>query len=110
MLGGSAKHLIGHKGENEPPTSDLPSLLNALAAPRSISLEGVSDLASPNDSDALYAFSNAVSFCLGRWGGTQERLSVLALRLKFTTGIEFEGHAWQVTIGTPLFVYRANGS
>jgi len=107
MLGGSAKHLIGRKGDNEQPTSDLPTLLNALAAPRAMTLEGVSDSLTVDRRELLYSFSNAVSFSTGHWGGVQERFTVLANRLKSASHVEFEDSAWHVTIATPLFVYRA---
>lgn len=101
LLGGSMKHLRARTNELGASTSDLPDILGALAARESV--EGSMDDLPTGNAEEIRAY-DAISYCLGRWGGTRQRVTFLAKRFAAWSNIEFESNRWRVTIGAPLYV------
>ena len=101
LLGGSLKHLRARADATAPSTSDLPDILGALAAIES-SERGIDN--TPALGADQHRAHDAISYCLGNWGGTRQRVNFLAKRLATWSDVESQGKRWRVTIGAPLYV------
>lgn len=101
LLGGSLRHLRAQAGAMGTSTSDLPQILGGLAALESRERDVENPLGVGSED---FHAGDAISYCLGNWGGTRQRVNFLAKRLVTWDDVDFQGQRWSVTIGAPLYV------